>query len=90
MPKKSKSNVWCHFNKKNKDEAECVTCSKVLKCGGGSMSSLSYHLKVVHGVGDSEVKLELKKQRTLQQFIRKRSIEEDVARLASEDGFSFN
>ncbi len=40
LPKKSKYNVWWHFNTKNKYESECVTCSKVLKCGGGSTSSL--------------------------------------------------
>ena len=92
MQRKNTSNVWNLFHRKNKDEAECISCSKVIKCAGGSTSSLSYHLKAVHGEGRSDSRgddSETKRQKTLHSFIKKRSIEKDVAKLASVDGFSF-
>lgn len=89
MSKNCKSTIWNHF-KKNKDEAICNTCSKVLKCAGGSTSSLNYHLNAYHDGGINDGPSQSKKQRKIEDFLNKKSIEEDVARLASEDGLSFN
>ncbi|KAH9634606.1 hypothetical protein HF086_009258 [Spodoptera exigua] len=44
-----KASVWYHFlRNKNKSEAKCKLCQKILKSGGGSTSSLQKHLKNVH------------------------------------------
>ena len=43
-----KSQIWKYFVKKN-DSAICNKCSKVLKCNGGSTSSLKNHLFKIHG-----------------------------------------
>ena len=84
MSKRSK--VWQHFLRQTKETAECK------KCIGGSTSSLSAHIKNVHGINISEdFSLEesdsaLKKEKTLTGFIQRKSIEEEMSRLASVDG----
>ncbi|CAB3220665.1 unnamed protein product [Arctia plantaginis] len=46
-----KTSVWhCFLINKNKNEAKCKTCQKVLKSAGGSTSSLRRHLKNIHAV----------------------------------------
>ena len=93
MSKRSK--IWQHFLRQTKENAECKKCSKTLKCIGCSTSSLSAHIKNVHGINISEdFSLEesdsaLKKQKTLTRFIQRKSIEEEISRLASVDGLSF-
>ncbi|CAH0731393.1 unnamed protein product, partial [Brenthis ino] len=45
------TSVWHYFlRNKNKNEAKCKTCQKVLKSAGGSTSSLLRHLKNIHTV----------------------------------------
>ena len=88
-----KSDVWRHFVKKCKDEAKCLKCQKVLKCGGGSTSTLKNHLKNVHKL-DANVSPVIvvdspsqKKQKLV--YTKKKSVEEQVAKLACVDGISF-
>ncbi|CAK1589759.1 unnamed protein product [Parnassius mnemosyne] len=46
-----KSSVWHHFlRNKNKSEAKCKLCQKILKSAGGSTSSLEKHLKNIHKI----------------------------------------
>ena len=79
----------------NKRNCGMQKCNKTLKYIGGSTSSLSAHIKNVHGINISEdFSLEesdsaLKKQKTLTGFIQRKSIEEEISRLASVDGLSF-
>ena len=83
------------FLRQTKETAKCKKCNKTLKCIGGSTSSLSAHLKNVHGINISEdFSLEesdsaLRKQKTLTGFTQRKSIEEEISRLASVDGLSF-
>ena len=88
MSKRSK--IWQHFLRQTKETAECKKCNKTLKCIGGSTSSLSAHIINVHGINISEESdSALKKQKTLTGFIKRKSIEEEISRLASVDGLSF-
>ena len=93
MSKRSK--IWQHFIRQTRETAECKKCNKTLNCIGGSTSSLSAHIKNVHCINISEdFSLEesdsaLKKQKTLTGFIQRKSIEEEISRLASVDGLSF-
>ena len=84
MPKRKQSDVWNYFSKCNKDEAKCNKCEKVLKCTGGSTSSLNYHLETSHAETTNEMNQGDKKK------TKERRIEEDVTKLASADGISFN
>ena len=90
-----KSDVRRHFVKKCKDEAKCLKCQKVLKCGGGSTSTLKNHLKNVHKL-DANVSPVIvvdsppqKKQKLVHEYTKKKSMEEQVAKLACVDGISF-
>jgi hypothetical protein len=48
MPKESL--IWQInlFRKINNNEAQCIECSKTLKCTGGSTSALISHLNGIH------------------------------------------
>ena len=68
---------------------------KVLKCGGGSTSTLKNHLKNVHKL-DANVSPVIvvdsppqKKQKLVHEYTKKKSMEEQVAQLACVDGICF-
>ena len=85
----NRSKVWKHFTKKNKNEAECVICSKVLKYANGSTSTLSHHLKAVHAEAEtSDEAPNMKRQKASHDFVKNKSVE-DVAKLAGVDGLSY-
>ncbi len=89
---KSKSSVWNYFVRKNKDDAQCTKCQKNMKSSGGSTTSLIAHLKKIHQI---DIKSEMdqppvKLARTLENFLTKKSMEEEISKLAASDGFSFN
>jgi len=44
----SRSTVWLHFEKLNKNEAKCNICKTTLKLNGGSTSGLKRHLDGKH------------------------------------------
>jgi len=68
----------------NRDYAKCNISDITMKCCGGSTSSLGYHLKFVHKLdslsqeGVNSTKMEII------------NLEEQIARLASLGGISFN
>ena len=44
-----RSSAWLHFTKvKDKEEAKCQLCSRVISCKGGNTSSMLKHLNVAH------------------------------------------
>lgn len=56
----SKSSVWYHFLRaKDKNEAKCRKCNKILRTLGGSTSGLRKHLKNVHSVNLSTLDSEM-------------------------------
>ena len=88
---RKKSNVWQHFSRKSKEEAECSICNKIIKSVGGSTSGLKTHAIKVHAINfedDSSGPL-CKKQRTLEHLIERKSVDEVIAKLACKDGLSF-
>lgn len=94
MASHGKSKIWQHFIRKTKEESECKVCHKLIKCSGGSTSSLHKLIKSIHSIdlesGPSDEDHSTKKQKTLEYFIQKRFIEEDVSRMASVDGMSYH
>ncbi len=88
MPRRS--NVWNYYTKSSSDEAKCNKCDKTLKCAGSSTSGLSFHIKNVHHVDLSEdAEIEAKRQKPLNFFIVRKSMEEEISKMATIDGFSF-
>lgn len=95
MPRSSR--VWDFFEKKSASTAQCLKCPALIMCKGSSTSGLIYHLsthnikldtgKNVDGdiAGPSQPK-----QSKLMNFVQKSSLEEIVARLCAEDGFSIH
>ena len=81
-----KSFVWEFFDKINRDEAKCKKCDKLLKCVGGSTASMIAHVTRVHHINSTETK---KAQKSINLYLKK-SIDEEISRLASVDGVSFN
>uniref|UniRef100_A0A0L8GLA9 BED-type domain-containing protein n=1 Tax=Octopus bimaculoides TaxID=37653 RepID=A0A0L8GLA9_OCTBM len=88
---KRKSTVWNFFDRKNKDEAQCNKCDKIMKSSGGSTTSLILHLKKIHQIDINQDANQppVKMTRTMEHFLTKKSMEE-VSKLAAMDGFSFN
>ena len=84
------SNALKYFTRKNSDEAECMKCKKIIKCVGTTTGLLS-HLRSKHKIDDIN-KPNAATQPSLSRFIvtKKRSMEEEISRLAALDGFSFN
>ena len=76
---------WCHFDKEENDSAKCKICGKFLKCFGNTTSSLSYHLKNIHKI----TQIITTESSENEQCNKKRRIDEDVAKLACQDGISF-
>ena len=71
-----RSNVWQHFVKKSREEAECQSYHKVLKWVGGSTCGLKAHLSKVlsvHGINsESEASVTFNKyEHTLMRFCLK-------------------
>ena len=78
------------LKKKKKNEAECALCCKLLKYSSGFTSTLSQHLKAVQAEPEtSNEEPNTKRQKILREFVKNKSIE-DVTKLASIDGLSFN
>lgn len=50
MEGSSGSGVWKYFKKKDKDNAQCSRCPKILSCKGSSTSGLARHLEKVHNI----------------------------------------
>ena len=76
-------------------KAQCKKCQKVLKCSGGSTSSLKNHYKNVHNVDNANESIAVdnsppqKKQKLFHEFLKKKSMQEEIAKLACTDGISF-
>ncbi|RXG57878.1 Protein bric-a-brac 1 [Armadillidium vulgare] len=49
------SKIWIYFVRKTKETAECKKCHKTLKCCGGSTSSMSSHVKNIHGININKI-----------------------------------
>ncbi|CAI9717803.1 BED-type domain-containing protein [Octopus vulgaris] len=89
---KRKSTVWNVFDRKNKDEARCDKCDKIMKTSGRSSTSLILHLKKIHQIDINQDANQppVKMTRKMEHFLRKKSMEEEVSKLAAMGGFSFN
>ena len=71
---KSKSFVWQNFeNIKNKEEAMCSICQKILKCVGG----LQNHLNGVHNI------IDIKRAINQQEAIRGNQIRQSLGTMNS-------
>ncbi len=59
------SKVWLHFTKaKDKEEAKCNLCCKIISCKGENTASMVKHISIVHQITPNAVPLtvfELKK-----------------------------
>jgi len=90
--------IWEHASKRKNAgikecEAICGYCNKVMKCSGGSTTSLKAHLKSKHGI-DSSINpnnekqvTDEKKPRTMSDYFNRWTLKEIVADLAT-DGIS--
>ena len=93
--------VWDYFTKKGAktNQAECnqAGCFKKLSYAKGT-SSLIHHLKTAHNIinePDSakrpdEANQETKQQKKISDFLKKPTIEEEVARMVAESNLTFN
>ena len=46
-----RSTVWLHFTKlKDKAEAKCNLCCKIISCKGGNTTSMAKHISIVHQI----------------------------------------
>lgn len=97
--------VWKHFKKVDKDYARCIEpgCDKQLMFTKG-IAGMVYHLKSIHKIsgnpvnekrpaaaeGGNGMDQEAKRQKTMTDFLLKRTLEEEVSRLVAESNFTFN
>lgn len=91
--------VWDHFTKLNEKKSKCnfPGCGAILMYAKGTRS-LIYHLKTHNILQPSSVKRPnpdsqqnpVKRQKLITDYSKKQSIEEEIARMASESNFSFN
>lgn len=45
------NSVWGHFlRERNGQAAKCKACQKIIKCGGGSTTTLHTHLRAMHKI----------------------------------------
>ncbi len=94
------SSVWDYATKRKnpttkQQEAQCGRCNKVIKCSGGSSTSLKSHLKQVHSIdvekcaqtsASSENSTSEKKSKTIEVFLQRQSLKPtstDVERVFS-------
>lgn len=95
--------IWKHFKKLPADagKAQCTRCLQILMCKGSSTSGLLRHLQIKHnilckrqaqpindqqhGTGPSSSKV-----CSMMNYVKRRNLNEEVARLAAKDGFSVN
>ena len=89
-----RSEVWNHFIR-NLEEAKCRICQKTMSCKGGSTTGLRNHL-MVHDIQPCKIQKEdpIPKRHAAQNsitlFSKKETLDEVIARLAAEDGFSYS
>lgn len=90
--------VWKYAEKRknlhtNETEAVCNTCKNVIKCSGGSTTTLKAHLKNRHNIDveaditDKNIVPHAKKNKIILDFVHKKSLCEIVSDLAT-DGIS--
>lgn len=91
--------VWKYADKRKnpntkETEAVCKRCGDLIKCSGGSTSSIRSHLKNKHGIdinsnhcADNEASLPVKKNKTILDYTEKQTLKEIVSCLAI-DGIS--
>lgn len=103
MDRNKKSDVWKHFTKVNADSAKCRICKSILKCKGGSTSTLRNHLKLKHKInmlvkndektGD-EIQTSTNKlpepggTNRMEKYLKRESLAHLLAKCAAKDGFS--
>ncbi|XP_061670698.1 uncharacterized protein LOC133498181 [Syngnathoides biaculeatus] len=96
MASRKRSKVWEYFarSKESKDESECKICKKLIKCGGGSTSSMAAHVEKVHGLklcDDKDSKVaRVEGACSTDKYLLKKSMIEEVSKLAAVDGLSLN
>lgn len=98
-----KSRIWKHFQRSSDDKAQCLLCSGHVYCKGGSTSTMWKHLNNFHEYEAKEIHLELeqeqsqpakkaktsvKPQRSMMDFVKRKSIEERMAKAIALDGIS--
>ena len=93
--KTKRSDVWKHFEKYG-EEVKCLICKKNISCKGSTTTGLRNHL-LIHNIqlgldhiSDNEPPSKKHStQSLLPSFSKKQSLDEVIARLAAEDGFSY-
>ena len=109
VSKSRKSFVWHHFyadEEKGVAKCQIQDCGKVLKLCGGNTSTLIYHLKSIHNIGEVDSKVKSKtlpslesepkaKVRKIDDFFAKKkeqykNVDQMIAEFVSLDGFTFN
>ena len=101
----SRSGAWKHFERESADMAKCIECNSVIKTKGGSTSGLIRHLRDRHSINvvsssstdktqtqaGKRSELSFKSQSQLPfKKMKRYDLNETVARLAAENGFSIN
>ncbi len=95
----NKSLVWTYFEEMG-DSARCKRCNKVLRRSSGSTSALRAHLRT-HDItlqpassysdeNNNHATTSQGVQQTMEQFIKRESVEEVFAKLVAVDGFSMH
>lgn len=98
------ADIWRYFKKLPSDaeKAQCLRCSQILKCKGSSTSGLLRHLQFKHNISckrhvqaptDQEPEPSSSKAPAIPSminFVKRRGLNEEVARMAAKDGFSVN
>lgn len=87
------SYVWKYFERINKESARCKikNCNVERKTKGGSTNGLIKHLKTAHDIQGEDVQVPpLKKQKTMQEFLKFSSFNETIARHVCEYNHNFH
>lgn len=90
------TSVWHHFlRNKDKSNAKCKICQKILKSSGGSTSSLQKHLTKIHNIKleasastSNLTVVPIKKKKITDFYESDSSMEVRISRMVSVDGIS--
>lgn len=99
MSKRNSAEVW-EFFKRNGDEAFCTKCPHKVTCKGSTTTPMLNHLKLKHKLdltstrskdcSSSSKKMYPNNNPNILNFMKRQQLNEIVARLVSEDGFTVN
>jgi hypothetical protein len=99
MSKRNHSTVWNYFTKQSDEISVCGKCAKTLCCKGSSTTSMINHLKLKHNINilktnhkESTVPVvkSTNSATSILKYIKRQKLNEIVARLFAEDGFTVN